>query len=308
VKKNISIVSFIAMSMMSLHAMELIDLTQLPLIDDYGSLTEDTFDIIQQQKQTFSNPVFINPAGAYLDAVQSSLKLDQLHKSFCSLSERSKREVMRTMSLQLLHLHAVALCLPPEIVKDHIILSLLDGNTDAAEQFYNVPFVQAFDLYHEIKEGLSDDTQSIGDLYAQSKQIRDLVLKLHKKPWYYSQPIINFEDNEEIGLLPDDIKSRYLGGKKILVLKEGKRNSVTPKEVCIGALISSGIGMVLFGGSSAVFAIVGACSTTGAKLACSSMVLGVTAGASGGVSSLFFVFMLCAGCESLRRHAQEITI
>ncbi len=309
VKKSSGIISFLVVSMMSLHAMELIDLTEVSLIDDYGSLTKDTCDIIQQQTQTFLNPVFINPAGAYLDAIQSSLKLDQLSRSFCALSEKSKREVMRTMSLQLMYLHAITLCFPPEIVKDHIILSLLDGNTNATEQFYTMPFVQAFDLYHEIKTGLSDDRQPVGDLYAESKQVRDLVLKLQKTPWYYSQPIIDFEDNEEIGLLSGDIKNRYLGGKKILVLPDNAHNKCTPKKLCAYGWMFGGIGLGMFGCLEAIFAIVGAVAGSGAAFACHPMSL--LASGSFSVTSTLIPFCYSNvrdGCNSLHRHSQEITI
>ncbi len=308
-EKRIGIISFLVVSIMSLHAMELIDLTELSLIDNYGSLTKDTCDIIQQQRQTLANPVFINPAGAYLDAIQSSLKLDQLSRSFSTLSEQHKCEVMRTMSLQLLYLHAIALCFPPEIVKKHIILSLLDGNANAVEQFYTMPFVQAFDLYHEIKEGLSDDTQPVGDLYAESKHVRDLVLKLQKNSWYYAHPVINFEDNEEIGLLPGDIKSMYLGGKKILVLPDDEHNECTPKKLCISALIAGGGGLVIFGGVSAVFAIIEACTKSAIIGPCSPLVLGMNAGASFGVVSFSFCMLFsCGACNKLRKHSQQVII
>jgi len=187
---------------MSLHAMELVELTnvskKLPSINEHELLTESIFSDIEDQQQEQSKSVIIISAPEYLEAVHSSLKLDESYNAFRALSDGAKQTVLRTMSVQLLYLHAIAFCLPPEVVKDHIICTLLDDEEEAVKNFYNLPFAQAFNVYHIIKLNLADKSLPVGPLYAQSPQVHELVMKLQKNPWYYSQPIISFEDNEEI--------------------------------------------------------------------------------------------------------------
>jgi len=265
VKRSISIISLIVISAMSLSAMEF-ESTELSKksssINGYGSLADNMFSDIENQQQEQSKSVIIISAPEYLEKVHSSLKLDEWCKSFCTLSDGAKRRVVRTMSTQLLYLHAIALCLPPEIVKDHIILALLDDENDAVKNFYDLPFVQAFDLYYDIKSSLADDTIPVGPLYAKSPQVRELILKLQKNPWYYSQPIMSFEDNEA---LPDDIKKMYLRGKEILVLPDDEHNGCAQKKLCAGAFASVVVGTVLFGGFSTLLALIWGCGNVTAN-------------------------------------------
>jgi len=314
-KKSIGIVSFtMLICTSSLYAMELVELENVSKkslsINGYESLTENAFDMIQEQKKVFSNPVVINLAYAYLDAVHASLKLDQISRAFCALPAISKREVMSIMSIQLLHLHALVLCFPPEIV-NHIIFCMLNGEKEALEYFYALPFTDAFDLYHEIKTKLADDTKPVGPLYAKSQQVRDLILKVQKKPWYYSRPIVDFENKGEIDLLSGDIKNMYLHDKQILVLPDDEHNRCTQKNLCTQALISGGLGLGSFGALSAVFGMLGACGACGtpAGIACSPFVLVTNSVASFGSGGFFFCMLYGGeGCRSLYHHSQEVTI
>jgi hypothetical protein len=312
VKKNISIISFVAISMLSLHAMEL-EVASLskksPSINGYGSLSANVFDDIEDQQQEQSKSVMIMSAPEYLEKVHSSLKLDEWCNAFRTLSEGAKRIVVRTMSTQLLYLHAIVFCLPPEVVKDHIISALLDGEEEAVKIFYGLPFGPAFDVYHDIKSRLADDSLPIGPLYAKSPEVRALILKVQKNPWYYSQPVVNFEDNAEIGLLPDDIKSMYLRGKEILVLPDDEHNECTSKKLCIIALIAGGLGTGLFGGASALGASISACGCLPFN-PCDPITLGVNLAFSyGGVTCCVFCGNFGrAGYESLCVHSQKVTI
>lgn len=311
--KNISIAVFIVLTrVLSLSAME-IELTNLskksPSLNSYGSLTENTFDMIQNQKQMLSKLMVSNPVHAYFDELHSSLKLDQLRESFSALPEEGKCKAMKAMSTQLLYLHALALCLPPEIVRNHIVYCMLDEEKEAVEQFYDLPVLYAFDLYHEIKMGLADDTMPVGPLYAKSSQVRGLILELQKDPWYYFHSIVSPEKKEEIDAVSEDIKNMYLHDKTILVLPDDEHNECTPKKLCIVALTASSIGLGTFGIFSAFYASLGACCWCGAKWAFSYPILPMNLSMSFAGAGIYSCLLgLCDGCCSLRHHSQEITI
>lgn len=296
-----------------LSAMELVELTNLSKksasINDYGLLTENTLDIIQKQKTALSNPVLFDSVQSYFNAIHSSLALDQWYQAFSTLSETCKRKAMKIMSTQLLYLHVVALCLPPEIVKNHIIFFLLDGYKEAVEQFYTVSFVQAFDVYHEIKIELTDDTKPVGPLYAQSQKMRDLIFKMQKNPWYYSLPIVEFEDKQEIAELPEDIKNIYLGGKSIFILPDEQHNFCTPNKICRGTLISSCTGLGSFGLMSGAGAAVGACNGCGPQLACVPIFLKINVGMSCAFGCAVPCFtLLLTSYRKLQEYSEYITI
>lgn len=303
-KRNISIISLIVISMLSIHAMEL-ELTELSKkslsINEYESLADNMFSDIEDQQQEQSKSVMIMSAPEYLEKVHS-LKLDEWGKSFRALSEGAKRKVMRIMSTQLLYLHALAFCLPPEVVKDHIICALLDGENDAVKNFYDLPFGPAFELYHDIKSSLPDKSLPVGLLYAKSPQVRELILGLQKNPWYYFQPIISLEDNEEIGLLSDDMKNMYLAGKKISVISDETRDFFTPKTLCLATLFGCGMGLVSWGIAEGM---VSCCFGGGV---CTPISLKVGGGMVPSVGLITGASFLGVGYCDLRYRSQQVTI
>ncbi len=221
----ICIFTVIATCITSLQAMEIAQ-EQSPL------LTENTLDIIHKQQHALYRPV---------KQISSphSLPLSEIRKYFCALSDDCKHTIIKTMSTPLLLLSCVAICLPPELVKEHICLPMMDGEIMpdlkqeemdnlkkqfdiAAEQFYTTPIGQAFDLYQAIKIWLADDTKPIGPVYAMS-QVEQRALLGVKLSWYYSAPIINGENEELLNGLSDELKQMYLQDKNPVVLKD-KRN------------------------------------------------------------------------------------
>jgi len=253
------------------------------------------FSDIENQQQELSKGVVVNPAAAYLEAVHSSLKLDELHKSFCALSEKSKRTVLRTMSTQLLYLHAIALCLPPEIVKDHIVFYMFDGEKKAIEkavnQFYVLPVIQAFDVYHTIQVELIDDTKPISPLYAASQEERNAILI--KAPRFSSVVRVNVETKKLLDEMPDELKV-YVKDKKVIVLGEFDRDLYDPKQLTFGVMengcIAVSSGALVFGVLEGFWALV-AC---GPNLACSPTILIIDAALSGATGAA------CCGISSLR--------
>src|SRR5262249_16946321 len=132
----------------------------------------------------------------------------------------------------------------PEIVKEHIIRHMLDDEEEAVKQFYALPFTQAFSLYHGIKVKLKDGTKPVGPLFAKSEKVREFILDLQKNPWYYYQPIVNFEDKEEIDSLPEDVRNIYLQGKEIFVLPDAQHNNCVPRTLMKNSLIGVIAGLV----------------------------------------------------------------
>lgn len=305
-KRSISIISLFVMTMISLHAMELVELTELSKkssSNGYGSLADNIFGDINDQQQEQSKSVIIISAPAYLEAVHASLKLDEWYNAFRALSEGAKRTVLRTMSTQLLYLHAIAFCLPPEIVQDHIICALLDGEEDAVKNFYALPFGPAFDVYHDIKSNLADDSLPVGPLYAKSPQVRELILKLQKNPWYYSQPVISLEDNEEMGLLSDDMKNMYLAGKTISVVSNETLNSLRPKQLCLFSSFVCAIGLVSMGVTGGIMS----CFMSDKTLIVPTLLkVGAIVLPSTGLIGCGSV--LCVGHSDLRNRSQQVTI
>lgn len=250
---------FLAIScVLPLSAMEF-ELTNLSQrsssINGYGSLTENIFSTIQEQKRELSKSLLVNPVRAYLDEFHASFKLDQVYKSFAALPEKCKRAAMRTMSLQLLYAHALALCLPPEIIKNHIIRLMLDDEGDAVEQFYTLSsFTQAFDVYHEIKTSKKNDDHSIGSVFAKYCKARDLISKALTNSWYSYVPIISQEDIAKIESLDAHIKNSFLHERGIFVTDREIGMYDKSEHFCHKTLhwpwcpVVAGVGVVVCGG------------------------------------------------------------
>src|SRR5260221_11257641 len=98
-KKSISVVSFIMVAYISsLHAMELesqnLSKTS-PSINGYGSLAEDTFDIIQEQKQRVYEPVTLTQTND--DTMLTFFSLHKMYQHFNTMSECDRHIAIKNM-------------------------------------------------------------------------------------------------------------------------------------------------------------------------------------------------------------------
>lgn len=310
--KSMSRVAFVvALCTQPLFAMELelIDFSKQLVLSDEESFTENIFDTIQEQQIALLQSTEDNSAQTYYNDLYSLLTLDRLPEKFNRLSEKCKREVLQTISTPLLYLHVLAVNLPPDIIKNHIIFCMLDHEEEAVEKFYALPLMRALDIYHTIKSELINDAVRVGPLYAQSSQVRDLILKLQKEPWYYSSSIVNFESKEKIDLLPEELKNTYLHGKKILVLPTNDFATCIPKKIGETALLWCSMGACLFGSVSAIWTVGGLIVGSGYGMACNPLVLSMNSGVSFGFSGVWScIFCAQKGWQDLCDHSEHMTL
>lgn len=315
-KRNIGI-TFIATAIISVYAMELVELTELSKksssMNGYGSLTEDTFDIIQEQKKALNESVTSIQTND--NTMLSFLSLHTMCQSFKTMSEDDIRLAIKNLpthlfkSKKLLLLLSAVMILLPEVTH-YICLHMLDGEKDAADLFFTLPFLQAFDLYHEIKKTKMNDNQTIGSLYVKYYDARDLILKAQESPWYSYVPLMPPEDKEKIDLLDADIKNSFLQEQEIFLTDkefgpgEKLRHCLAmalPKPLC---MVVTGVGF-----ASCVFTFVFGLTAAigGIKIACNPGVVSTAIGASIG-GGIVAPFRLCADRDAEEYREQVVSI
>ncbi len=254
-----------------LYAMEVIeleDISNVSSIHHYESLSEDIFNDIEEQKQALYGSI------TDYNTLLTSSSLHQMSQCFYALSDDSKRIVINNMpaclfkSKNLSLLLSAMMLLPPEVIQ-YVCLHMLDGEKDASEQFYVLPFVQALDRYYQIKIGLADDAKPVGPLYLKPEQVCDLaLLRMHEKPWYLPISFVSFDDNKEINSLDETTKNLYLAGKELFVLPEGDGYTLCTKNNLYSIALASGIGLCAFSLGSGIGATVGALSSGVGSVLC----------------------------------------
>lgn len=210
------------MSTTSLYSMEI---EQIASVNNYGSLTENTLNAIRGQEYALYEPIW------HAQAPFSLLSLRDIHNHFCDMPEDDKKATLKTMSTQLLLLSCVATCLPEELVKDHICFFMMDGCKPAAEKFYVTPLLEHFELYHDIKVRLADDTKPIGPLYAASQKDRNMILHV-KTSHASSVPVICRTDKKVIDQIEDSIRDTYLKGMTVSVVRDSRIEECIEKGAC----------------------------------------------------------------------------
>jgi hypothetical protein len=311
VKKNIIKVSFMVTTCaLSVCAMEHASLfEESSSINSYESITDTILYDIRQQELALLEPVR-KSAPTHYDVMSSSLQ--DMHKKFSEMSDDYKRAVIKAISTRLLLLFCTAICLPKDVVKDHICLYMMDGVIapdltqkeineqkekigNATKEFYTMPIAQAFEWYHIIKVNQTDDTKPIGLSYLLSQSEQDLVSQLSPS-WYCSIPIVSQETKKMFDGVRGDLK-QFLQGKEIVVVSNDNNNMCAPKTACKNCMCSVGFASCVFGSFSGLFALSGlCCSGTGAGAACEFYPLIISGAFAGGV-------LLCGPCAVT--HGQE---
>lgn len=223
---------FVVVMTISLHAM---DFEQIISINNYGSLAENALYSIRGQEGALYKP--IKQVQAYQGIPFSSLSLRDIRQHFCAMSDNCKRAIIKTMSTQLLLLACVATLLPEDLVKDHIGLFVFDGHKGAAEKFYKIPLLEHFELYHDIKLRLADDTKPIGPLYVASQLERLVILRVEAP--------FNFDGQKAIDEMDNELRAMYLQGETEIVLKPDlcdPRYLLIPSAICVcGSCVGFGL-------------------------------------------------------------------
>jgi len=182
----------------------------------------------------------------YRNEICHKLKFLEVGKQFRNLSDNGRRDVLKGMSPSLLLLHGIVTLLPEEIMENHILFFMLDGDKTAAEKFCNKSVGGAFQLYHKIKNSIGDANEPIGPLYALKKKELEFVLNIIRF-CHRLFPIAAASKKSEINqLLSDEMKRNYVKGKRVVILPDDQDNYCTPEEIgkrlacmiCAGAIFS----------------------------------------------------------------------
>lgn len=220
---------------LSLHAME-IEQTGPSKSNDYGSFVKKKLNVVRGQMRAWYES--IQQMQTHRDL--SLFSLQDIKKELCAMFDDDKKEIIKNMSTQLLMLSCIATYLPEDVVKDHICLFMLDGCRQEAETFYKTPLIEHFELYHNFKTRLADDTKPIGPLYAASQGERDLILGL-QQPWYCALPVMCLDRKKMLDEMRDELKQIYTLGKKISVIPDDLNR------LKLNVLISIVPGLLIFG-------------------------------------------------------------
>lgn len=298
-KRSIIPTCMAVMCVMSLYAMD--------TVNSYVSLAETTFSDIRDQHQVIYQKV---DSGETDYSALFSLSLCKMCEHSCTMSDYDKHLAINGMpahffmSENVLLLLGSVMILPQELVKDYICLFLFDGHKAAAEQFYTDPIEQAFDLYHAIRVGLSDDSKPIGPLYVASQSERDAILSV-KKLWYYSLPIIDSEEKKLLNAVSDRLKRTYLQGREVIILPH---DVCTLKQVFNTILISGGMTLLSFGGIAGVVSLMGMFFGTPLATASNYIALITDAACTGFCGSCGCLCMATKGLCDLYYHSERIII
>lgn len=252
---------------------ELEDLTKEILLinDDSGNKYRGDYGSMSTQrpvgKTKLSSVKLINEAKKYRRNILPSLKLSEVKEKFSSLSDYGKWQVKKSMSKSLWLLHCIAVQLPEDVIKNHILFYMFDGHEKAAELFYDEPIDKSFQLYQEIKISMKDGNKPIGPLYILPEVNRNFILSTIN-PWHHLAPVITASDQRKIDNLDNTIKE-YLVGKNVMILPEGDKNPCCEPEniyFCLG--LTLGIPPLLTGMLFGGAAIFGACTGAGGAAQC----------------------------------------
>ena len=224
----------------------------------------------------------------YFENILPTLKISQIGKSYYDLPVKCRGKIICHMSPAVRMLHRVMLWLPEESIKKQIFVYMLDGDEEAANIFYKMPVLQAFQLYYEIKRSLGDEKRPIGPLFKLAQEERNFIFN-QLNFWHdnYISPVISIEDQQKIHELDEDLQ-QYFVGKEVHVLSDKEMAEYRGRNA---AVCMCGTGMpAAIGFTELVFYLIG-----GTEYACSPIALGISLGA--------LPLLGCGiGCAGLREH------
>ncbi|HSC24737.1 MAG TPA: hypothetical protein VLB80_00770 [Candidatus Babeliales bacterium] len=239
----------------------------------------------------------IQQSKRYYSETLPTLTLSTLGNTYCELPIVDRRKVIKRMSKELLMLHGITLLLPEEIRK-HILGYILDEDRDAAELFYKMPILEAFNLYVDIKHHWGNSNKPIASLFKLSSEERKLILKVTHPSWY-SPPIITCGEYNIINELNENIKHNYLENKEIITFADNKYNTFSCKRHCAIISLFGVVGTAFSGTILGIAACTGMLDATAYVMASSSLCLFTSGGC---------MTTMCMEGLYLEKHAQIITL
>ncbi|HLW73069.1 MAG TPA: hypothetical protein VKR54_03395 [Candidatus Babeliales bacterium] len=219
-----------------------------------------------------NKPTSKQEARNYVENILPTLKISKIGKSYYDLPAECRGKVICHMSPKVRMLHRVMLWLPEENIKKQIFVYMLDGDEESANIFYEMPVLQAFQVYHAIKISLGDERKPIGPLFRLPQEKRNFIFN-QLNPWHgnYISPVISIEDQQKIHELDKDLH-QYFAGKEVHVLSDKEMAEYRGRNA---AVCMCGTGMpAAIGFTELVFYLIG-----GTEYACSPIALGISLGA-----------------------------
>jgi len=210
----------------------------------------------------------------YFENILPTLKVFQIGKSYHDLPAECRGKMICHMSPKVRMLHRVMLWLPEEKIKKQIFMYMLDGDEESANIFCEMPVLQAFELYHEIKRSLGDEKRPIGPLFKLAQEERNFIFNQCNQLnlWHgnYISPVISIEDQQKIHELDEDLQ-QYFVGKEVHVLDDKEMGEYRGRNAIICCFGTGTPVMSAF--TELVFYCVG-----GTKFACSTSALVLSLG------------------------------